>query len=302
MSLLIVSLSFVSLQQVVKLSSPTLNYSAIDRAKSRTKQNVSNHFPGIGRRFNRIGLPPKVGSFQTFVNGYEDASVMLHFMEHNPLPEEAQREFQHQFERLVVLDYIIRNTDRNHDNWLIKYTPPATSASDSVSGTGDTQSENLISAWSQEAKKPIIRIAAIDNGLAFPFKHPDEWRAYPFYWAWLPFAKVPFSNEIRELVLPQLTDMNFVQELCSDLYELFKTDKGFDRHVFEKQMSVMRGQILNLTQALRDGKSPVHLVQMPAVVVERCTSDSASRHPVLRDMRDAFTQSFQRKSPFFSWC
>ena len=22
-----------------------------------------------------------------------------------------------------------------------------------------------------------IRIAAIDNGLAFPFKHPDEWRA-----------------------------------------------------------------------------------------------------------------------------
>lgn len=22
-----------------------------------------------------------------------------------------------------------------------------------------------------------IQIAAIDNGLAFPFKHPDEWRA-----------------------------------------------------------------------------------------------------------------------------
>ena len=34
-------------------------------------------------------------------------------------------------------------------------------------------------------------------------------------------------------------------------------------------MSVMRGQILNLTQALRDGKSPVQLVQMPAVIVER---------------------------------
>lgn len=26
-------------------------------------------------------------------------------------------------------------------------------------------------------KEPIIKIAAIDNGLAFPFKHPDEWRA-----------------------------------------------------------------------------------------------------------------------------
>jgi hypothetical protein len=46
-------------------------------------------------------------------------------------------------------------------------------------------------------------------------------------------------------------------------------DKGFDRHMFERQMSVMRGQILNLTQALKDGKSPVQLVQMPAVIVER---------------------------------
>jgi len=25
--------------------------------------------------------------------------------------------------------------------------------------------------------EPVISIAAIDNGLAFPFKHPDEWRA-----------------------------------------------------------------------------------------------------------------------------
>jgi len=25
--------------------------------------------------------------------------------------------------------------------------------------------------------QPEISIAAIDNGLAFPFKHPDEWRA-----------------------------------------------------------------------------------------------------------------------------
>jgi phosphatidylinositol 4-kinase type 2 len=39
--------------------------------------------------------------------------------------------------------------------------------------------------------------------------------------------------------------------------------------MFERQMSVMRGQILNLTQALKDGKSPVQLVQMPAVIVER---------------------------------
>lgn len=116
---------------------------------------------------------------------------------------------------------------------------------------------------------PTIEIAAIDNGLAFPFKHPDAWRAYPYHWSWLGRAKIPFSNEIRELVLPKLSDLNFVEELCTELYQLFRQDKGFDKGYFEKQMSVMRGQILNLTQALRDGKSPAQLVQMPAVIVEK---------------------------------
>jgi hypothetical protein len=53
------------------------------------------------------------------------------------------------------------------------------------------------------------------------------------------------------------------------IFLTFQQDKGFDRHMFERQMSVMRGQILNLTQALKDCKSPVQLVQMPAVIVER---------------------------------
>ena len=30
--------------------------------------------------------------------------------------------------------------------------------------------------WTDD-KEALIKIAAIDNGLAFPFKHPDEWRA-----------------------------------------------------------------------------------------------------------------------------
>lgn len=44
----------------------------------------------------------------------------------------------------------------------------------------------------------------------------------PFHWAWLPQAKVPFSQETTELVLSRLSDMNFVQDLCEDLYEMFK--------------------------------------------------------------------------------
>lgn len=118
-------------------------------------------------------------------------------------------------------------------------------------------------------KLPSVRVAAIDNGLAFPFKHPDSWRAYPYHWAWLPYAKIPFSDEIKNLVLPKTSDMSFVQDLCDDLYLLFKQDRGFDKNVFEKQMGVMRGQILNLNQALKDGRSPVQLVQMPSVIIEK---------------------------------
>lgn len=47
----------------------------------------------------------------------------------------------------------------------------------------------------------------------------------PFHWAWLPQAKVPFSEETRNLILPYISDMNFVQDLCEDLHELFKVNE-----------------------------------------------------------------------------
>ena len=74
----------------------------------------------------------------------------------------------------------------------------------------------------QEEPLPEVDVAAIDNGLAFPFKHPDSWRAYPYHWAWLTYAKVPFSQRIRDLILPKLSDMNFVQDLCDELFNLLQ--------------------------------------------------------------------------------
>ncbi|XP_018593381.1 phosphatidylinositol 4-kinase type 2-beta [Scleropages formosus] len=278
-------LNIVPKTKVVYLVSETFHYSAIDRAKSRGKKYALEKVPKVGRRFHRVGLPPKVGSFQLFVEGYQEADYWLRKFEADPLPENMRKQLQSQFERLVVLDYVIRNTDRGNDNWLIKYEKP-----------GDSEASEKDTEWST-AKDSAIKIAAIDNGLAFPFKHPDEWRAYPFHWAWLPQAKVAFSQETRELVLSRISDMNFVQDLCEDLYEMFKTDKGFDKATFEKQMSVMRGQILNLTQALKDGKSPIQLVQMPRVVVERSSSGSQGR---VVQLGNAFTQTFHCKRPFFS--
>ncbi|KAJ7325101.1 hypothetical protein JRQ81_018121 [Phrynocephalus forsythii] len=274
-------LNIVPRTKVVYLASETFNYSAIDRVKSRGKRLALEKVPKVGQRFHRIGLPPKVGSFQLFVEGYKDADFWLRRFEAEPLPENTNRQLLLQFERLVVLDYIIRNTDRGNDNWLIKYDCPLDSAS-------VRDSEWVV------VKEPIIKLAAIDNGLAFPLKHPDSWRAYPFYWAWLPQAKVPFSQEIKDLILPKISDPNFVKDLEEDLYELFKKDPGFDRGQFHKQIAVMRGQILNLTQALKDGKSPLHLVQMPPVIVETARSHQ-------RSTSESYTQSFQSRKPFFSW-
>jgi len=281
-------LNVVPRTKVVKLVSETFNYSRIDREKSHVKKMVCDRFPSVGRHFHRVSLPPKVGSFQLFVEGYKDADYWLRRWESEPLPETVKKQFQFQFEKIVILDFIIRNTDRGNDNWLIKYEKPEVKP---TNGEDDD--------WSI-VKLPDVTIAAIDNGLAFPFKHPDSWRAYPFHWAWLPYAKIPFSQEIKDQILPLISDMNFVQDLCDELHTLFKEDKGFDRHMYEKQMGVMRGQMLNLSQALKDGKSPVQLVQMPPVVVER-SKGHVGTTATFRNFSDTFTQRFQYKGPVFSW-
>ncbi|XP_012662911.2 phosphatidylinositol 4-kinase type 2-beta isoform X1 [Otolemur garnettii] len=279
-------LGIVPKTKVVWLVSETFNYSAIDRAKSRGKKYALEKVPKVGRKFHRIGLPPKIGSFQLFVEDYKEAEYWLRKFEADPLPENIRKQFQSQFERLVILDYVIRNTDRGNDNWLIRYEKQKC-----VNEINRKESKCI------GDKELLIKIAAIDNGLAFPFKHPDEWRTYPFHWAWLPQAKVPFSEEIKNLILPHISDMNFVQDLCEDLYELFKTDRGFDKATFESQMSVMRGQILNLTQALKDGKSPFQLVQMPCIIVERSHGGGQGR---IVHLNSSFTQTVHCRKPFFS--
>jgi phosphatidylinositol 4-kinase type 2 len=203
--------------------------------------------------------------------------------------------------------------DRGNNNWLIKFIPaniPAQANKSEHSVDGNHRGEH-----------DQIAIAAIDNGLAFPCKHPDEWRTYPFHWAWLPYAKVPFSNEIQELVLGRLQDNSFVQELQYNLYQQFKIDKSFDLGLFEKQMSVMRGQIINLTTALRDGQTPLQLVQMPTLTVHcntpvqvktlsirhdfsTCTIDGKSSTKKFSQARiePKFTHNISGKKAVFSCC
>ena len=62
----------------------------------------------------------------------------------------------------------------------------------------------------------------------------------------------------------------------------------------ERQLSVMRGQIVNLVQAMKDGKSPFQLVQMPGVIVER-SHDGPNTGP------RQFRQRFSKSSPILSF-
>eukprot|EP00730_Choanoeca_flexa_P000565 TRINITY_DN10249_c0_g3_i5.p1 TRINITY_DN10249_c0_g3~~TRINITY_DN10249_c0_g3_i5.p1 ORF type:complete len:438 (+),score=78.16 TRINITY_DN10249_c0_g3_i5:84-1397(+) len=233
-------LNVVPKTKVVRLTSPAFFYSRLARARARAVRSASERFPETIGRHLRQGLPPKTGSLQTFVKEYKDASVFLKQYPMDQLPAAIQHKLKLQFDRLVVLDYITRNTDRGNDNWLIRYQPP-----------------------DEERRFPgDITIAAIDNGLSFPFKHPDNWRTYPYHWAWLPLAQMPFSQETIDHVLPLISDDDWVENLGDELYVLFSMDKHFKRKKFRQQMAVMRGQILNLRKAMQQRLSPAQLVQL----------------------------------------
>lgn len=165
-------LNVVPKTRVVRLISETFNYPRLDRQKAKFKKTIKDHYPGA--KFNRMSLPPKVGSFQVFVNGFKDADFWLRRFEQEPLPAQLVSSFQLQFERLVVLDYIIRNTDRGNDNWLIKYeqpkivkTPPTSAASASggrrVDGAEVGRSD-LGSAGSSKSSDSAISICGSDLG------------------------------------------------------------------------------------------------------------------------------------------
>lgn len=147
--------------------------------------------------------------------------------EYNPLPPQPplqdessgrpfhwssalKQAFREELEKLVILDYIMRNTDRGLDNWMVKVDyhneavsivsePPkmnggvaseSTPAVRPVSVTADRPSSNDLMPYrkhasmlaesrsttpsnSQDVNPPSISLGAIDNSLSWPWKHPD---------------------------------------------------------------------------------------------------------------------------------
>ncbi|KAG0074253.1 phosphatidyl inositol kinase [Podila epicladia] len=274
-----------------------------------------------------------------------------------------QQQFKEQFEKMIILDYLIRNTDRGLDNWMIRYcekegisvvagptsqksnqtqqqqnasrrnsrvgdllglysdrarssssslretaarnnmlatppgTPPRTNMSRTASGIEVLQDEEHDGSPSQSGRphsptpRPLVEgdgtrkaldtmeahygsthvhVAAIDNGLAFPFKHPDSWRSYPYGWLFLPRPLIaqPFTKATRDHFLPLLSSPVWWKETIADLRRLFSIDSDFDQGMFDKQMAVMKGQGWNIVETLKNlDQGPMDLCRRVAVVV-----------------------------------
>ncbi|KAJ3330126.1 phosphatidyl inositol kinase [Blyttiomyces sp. JEL0837] len=304
-------LNVVPRTEIVLLSSPTFFYGPEDRAAYR----------------RGTPLPPKMGSFQIFLNGFKDATSFFREGYEQVLTgalptgradasrrnanwsRKTQMEFRWGFERLVVLDYLIRNTDRGKDNWMVKYYPSRDAQAnangnleEASSQLADAQNESVVAISEHNAVSVPpeegcagIYVAAIDNGLAFPYKHPDRWRSYPYGWSTLPIAKLPFSSATRSQVLYFITSPSWWRETMDGLERLFKLDSDFNDKMWKKQRSVIRGEGYNLAEVLRRAAlldqgngSPWELIQRPVVAVYE---EDAEDH----DFRgDSFQQSMQR--------
>lgn len=125
--------------------------------------------------------------------------------------EKLKQSFREELEKLVILDYIMRNTDRGLDNWMIKIDweteevsivsePPKMNGVDHLGDDGDeTPPARPVSANSQRQTSDMrpyrrqetmvatsrtgtpdpdlsgvtVSVGAIDNSLSWPWKHPD---------------------------------------------------------------------------------------------------------------------------------
>lgn len=85
---------------------------------------------------------------------------------------------------------------------------------------------------------------------------------------------MPFSQEIKELVLPKLSDPNFIKDLEEDLYELFKV--YMTPHTHTSSPDVISRTSAELTRVKSAGLS--HFIQISEDLVRQQIQSSV--HPV----------------------
>ncbi|OSD06719.1 hypothetical protein PYCCODRAFT_1474162 [Trametes coccinea BRFM310] len=212
-----------------------------------------------------------------------------------------QDNFREELEKLVILDYLMLNTDRGADNYMIKYcqgdhskslvdvaptrmSRPEMPMMTELRRTETNASGNSIPGMSTPpmysqayagssvpyTKQPHIHIAAIDNSLSFPHEHPKGWRSYTYGWLYLPVTIIgrPFSQKTRDHFLPLLTSKAWWAETTYELRKLFAVDPDFHPKMFRRQLAVIKGQAWNIVQSLRHAdEGPLELTRRQKVLV-----------------------------------
>ncbi|KAI8629024.1 hypothetical protein F5Y19DRAFT_87006 [Xylariaceae sp. FL1651] len=243
--------------------------------------------------------------------------------------EGLKQSFREELEKLVILDYIMRNTDRGLDNWMVKVDwetqevsiasePPqlnmdlmgeegSDQAPRPVDLTQRGQSSNskshpyrvqqpMDAGESVKVHNPTISIGAIDNSLSWPWKHPDAWRSFPFGWLFLPVDLIgrPFSQKTRDHFLPLLTSTQWWSQTSHELRKVFQLDLDFQEKMFSRQMAVMKGQAWNVVETLKTpDHGPLELTRRARVYVW----DDLVDVPVAVPMRAASSEMRRKAEP-----
>ncbi|KAF7782539.1 hypothetical protein Agabi119p4_1915 [Agaricus bisporus var. burnettii] len=242
---------------------------------------------------------------------YEDERVLFDATESPDVQgqfywtQSLQQSFRQELEKLVILDYLMLNTDRGADNYMIKYcegdhekalvdvaptrsvrlemplmselkrtdsTPPPSQRADASGSRMSNVSPTLHddSHGAGYTRKPHIHIAAIDNSLSFPHEHPQGWRSYTYGWLYLPVSIIgrPFSERTRNHFLSLLTSRAWWEETTFQLRKLFAVDPDFHPKMFARQMAVIKGQAWNIVQSLKHiDEGPLELTRRQKVLV-----------------------------------
>ncbi|KAH9935586.1 phosphatidylinositol 3 and 4-kinase-domain-containing protein [Fomitopsis serialis] len=172
-------------------------------------------------------------------------------------------------------DYLMLNTDRGADNYMIKYCDGEQGKMPQMAELRRTESGRSTPQMSTSTngqpyvRQPHIHIAAIDNSLSFPHEHPRGWRSYTYGWLYLPVSIIgrPFSQETRDHFLPLLTSKAWWAETTYQLRKLFAVDPDFHPKMFNRQLAVVKGQAWNIVQALRHAVRPLELTRRQKVLV-----------------------------------
>ncbi|GES57226.1 phosphatidylinositol 4-kinase type II subunit alpha [Aspergillus terreus] len=245
--------------------------------------------------------------------------------------EALKQSFREELEKLVILDYIMRNTDRGLDNWMIKIDwnteevsivadppkpngvhqedddlmPPPRPVSVNSDQTGSAshpykRRETMVAVsrtgtpLNSSEPQASIQIGAIDNSLSWPWKHPDAWRSFPFGWLFLPVSLIgqPFSQKTRDHFLPLLTSTAWWSGTQMALRRVFSQDDDFKESMFARQIAVMKGQAWNVVETLKQpDHGPLELTRRTRV----CVWDDLVDVPVAIPLRGPSTEAQKQK-------